>query len=87
MPGMKIRSMQMKLLAIGLTGHVDGVREKVSEIRNEDDEAALGLGKSSHIGELKHQRCPKPYQYTNDQASEKDTQEGADGLKEGQEAE
>ena len=70
-----------------LTRHVDGVGQKVSQVRGKDDETTLSLGESPNIGEFEHQRYANADHDTNKQTSEEDAHKDTYGFKEATDAE
>jgi hypothetical protein len=58
-----------------LTRHLDAIGEEVAGICDENDEAALNLGRSSDVGEFEAEGRNNSNDNSNDQASEEYKQE------------
>jgi uncharacterized protein (UPF0218 family) len=63
-----------------LTGHVDGIREEVACIGDENNETALDLGEAPDQGILEQKTRANANNQANHQTAEEDQQEDTDTL-------
>jgi hypothetical protein len=64
-----------------LTGHVNGIGEEISCIRDQDDDAALGLWKSSDMRKLQENGSRHANCEANHQTAKENEYEDSDALK------